>query len=106
MDCGVPSSASGVIVDPYENIIEGSIITYHCDDGLVPNRTITATCMSNGQWHPNPISHTCQLPSAGDVTYLYHVSHLHLITESYLFQLIVEIQVHPLMALFHYIKAQ
>ena len=102
MDCGVPSSATGVIVDPYESIIEGSIITYHCDDGLVPNRTITATCMSNGQWHPNPISHTCQLPSAGDVTILCNVTTF---SESYLFQLIVESPVHPLMALLHYIQA-
>ena len=73
MNCGVPSSAAGVIVDPYESTIEGSMITYHCDDGLVPNRTITATCMSNGQWHPNPISHTCQLPSTGEATYFLSV---------------------------------
>ena len=76
MNCGVPSSATGVIVDPYESTSEGSMITYHCDDGLVPNRTITAICMSNGQWHPNPISHTCQLPSAGDVTIFYNVTYI------------------------------
>ena len=76
MDCGVPSSVTGVIVNPYESTIVGSMITYHCDAGLVPNRTITATCMSNGQWHPNPISHTCQLSYTGDVTILYNVTYI------------------------------
>ena len=68
VDCGVPAPAPMVIIDPYVNTTGGSLITYHCDDGLIPNNTITAICQSDGQWNPSPDRHTCRPPSAGAVS--------------------------------------
>ena len=34
--------------------VEGSEITYQCDDGLTPEGTITAVCGEDGEWRPNP----------------------------------------------------
>ena len=95
VDCGAPIPASMVIIEPYVNTTRGSLITYHCDDGLIPNNTITATCQNDGQWSPDPSRHVCRLPTAGSM-----FVHLYLLTCTLyfnIFQLSVEILPLPLM---------
>ena len=60
-------------VEPYESTTEGSVITFHCDDGLIPNKTITATCLRTAQWSPSPNSHTCQVLSAGNSSMFFNI---------------------------------
>ena len=46
----------------YTITIEGSIATYQCCTGLIPVGVITAVCMENGEWAPDP---GCRLPGQG-----------------------------------------
>ena len=65
VDCDAPSPASMVIIEPYTDTIEGTIIAYHCDDGLIPSNTIVATCKSDGRWSPDPSELKCSPSIAG-----------------------------------------
>ena len=40
--------------------LEGSEITYQCDDGLTPEGTMTAVCGEDGEWRPNPGDVECR----------------------------------------------
>ena len=40
--------------------VEGSEITYQCDDGLTPVGTMTAVCGEDGEWRPNPGDVECR----------------------------------------------
>ena len=40
--------------------VEGSEITYQCDDGLTPEGTMTAVCEEDGEWRPNPGDVECR----------------------------------------------
>ena len=64
--CGSPQPPSDGSVNfgnqspPY---VQGTTVTFQCDDGLFPNDTMTATCrdMSGmGEWDPNPVDLTCR----------------------------------------------
>ena len=66
-------------VSGYESpMLEGSIITLHCNLGYVLIGSITSTCMKNGKWEPDPrevqclgtISYSVCLPSL--TTYIYY----------------------------------
>ena len=46
----------------YTITIEGSIATYQCYTGPIPVGVITAVCMENGEWAPDP---GCRLPGQG-----------------------------------------
>ena len=64
--CGPPSPPSNGSVDfgnqspPY---VEGTIVTFQCDNGLFPNDTMAATCTDmsgTGEWEPNPADLICR----------------------------------------------
>ena len=38
---------------------EGAMISFHCAVGFTPNYTVVSTCTKEGEWNPNPFSHTC-----------------------------------------------
>ena len=40
--------------------VEGSEITYQCDDGFTPEGTMTAVCGEDGEWRPNPGDVECR----------------------------------------------
>ena len=65
--CGFPPPPSNGSVNsgnqspPY---VEGTIVTFQCDDGLFPNDTMTATCRNlsgTGEWEPNPADVVCRI---------------------------------------------
>ena len=62
-DCGIPVVIDGSV--NYTSTVEGSIATYQCDTGLIPEGVITAVCMENGKWAPDPIIMGCRLPGQG-----------------------------------------
>ena len=55
-DCGAPFNISGVNIEPFNDTILGSLITFRCDN------LMTAVCGSDGEWSPN-------LASSKKVTY-------------------------------------
>ena len=58
IDCGAPHNASGVIIDPFNDITKfGALITFRCE------KSVTAVCSSNGEWSTSPASLKC-----GDTT--------------------------------------
>ena len=61
VNCRVPDEPmSGTILD-YGNIvtIEGSVITFQCNSGLLPEGEMTATCGNDGIWRPDPAAVDC-----------------------------------------------
>ena len=59
-DCGIPVIVNGSM--NYTTAIEGSIATYQCDTELIPVGVITAVCVENGEWAPDPADAGCRLP--------------------------------------------
>ena len=61
VDCGEPERTNFNVLHflSHNSTVEGSIINYHCTNGFIPEDTITATCETNGTWHPNPAFHDC-----------------------------------------------
>ena len=40
-------------------LIEGTTVDFICPPGLVLDRTMSATCMTNGEWEPEPQNVMC-----------------------------------------------
>ena len=56
---------NGYIRD-YTSNVEGSVVTFYCNEGLAPEGQLNATCDSNGNWTPNPAEVVCtELPPKG-----------------------------------------
>ena len=53
VDCGAPPTATGIIIDPFNNTKFSALITFHCEEN---NNSMTAVCGSDGEWIPNPAS--------------------------------------------------
>ena len=52
-NCSAPiTTNAGVVIEPYNNTVEGAVIYFNCDDGFIPNKRRMAVCQSNGQWIP------------------------------------------------------
>ena len=64
-DCGNPSPANGVSINPYTATTIGSAITFQCKDGLIPVEEVSASCGMDGEWHPDPSLHVCGNDSTG-----------------------------------------
>ena len=58
VDCGAPSTATGIIIDSFNNTKVGALITFHCQFEE-SNNSMTAVCGSDGEWIPNPASLVC-----------------------------------------------
>jgi len=48
----------------YTSAVEGSMVAFFCNEGLIPEGQINATCVSNGSWTPNPADLVCIEPPA------------------------------------------
>ena len=56
-------AADGVVIHNYTTTFEGSSITFTCEDGFLPNDTITATCTGEGHWGTDPATYICTTTS-------------------------------------------
>ena len=59
-DCGIPLIVNGSV--NYTTTVEGSTATHQCGTGLLPVGVVTAICMENGEWAPDPADVGCRLP--------------------------------------------
>ena len=62
-ECGPPVAADGVVIHNYTTTFEGSSITFTCEDGFLPNDTITANCTGEGHWGTDPATYMCTTTS-------------------------------------------
>ena len=65
LDCGTPIVASGVVIEPFNSTQFDATITFHCDEGLIPQTLIKVVCGSTGVWNPDPAFHLCVNQSSG-----------------------------------------
>ena len=60
VDCGPPTPADSVIVEPpVSSTTAGSTFSFRCAEGLFPDTTHEAVCGADGQWRPDPANHSC-----------------------------------------------
>jgi len=58
VDCGpLPAPRNGSL-ENFTSTTEGSVVSYSCDPGLVPEGRMSAVCTGNG-WSPNPSDLNC-----------------------------------------------
>ncbi len=67
--CSLPVEPSnGAIVD-YEilndTVLEGTVLTYQCDNGLLLTGPNTITCTNDGVWSPEPETILCVFTTEG-----------------------------------------
>ncbi|XP_064401038.1 sushi, von Willebrand factor type A, EGF and pentraxin domain-containing protein 1-like isoform X2 [Halichondria panicea] len=62
MNCraSLPPPRNGTIGNHSVPAIPGTQVTFQCDDGLFPERTMTATCLATGEWDKNPGEIVCR----------------------------------------------
>ena len=46
----------------YTSTVEGSVVAFYCNEGLIPLGQMNTTCASNGSWTPNPAELICSEP--------------------------------------------
>ena len=39
--------------------VERDLLVFQCEEGLVPQETVMATCQPDGTWNPNPLNYSC-----------------------------------------------
>lgn len=59
VNCGKPERTNALHFVSHNSTTEGSIISYRCINGFIPEDIITAVCEADGTWHPNPALHSC-----------------------------------------------
>ena len=64
VDCGPPTPPRNGSLENYTDSTEGSVVSYSCDPGLVPEGRMTALCTGN-RWSPNPADLYCTLGMFG-----------------------------------------
>ena len=71
--CGLPQSPlNGSLGSHSTTSPLGTIVTFQCDEGLLPNNTMTTTCrdvLETGEWEPNPADLVCRI-EPGDLLLL------------------------------------
>ena len=60
--CHDPTPPMKVSIGGYTSTVEGSVVTFHCNEGLIPAEQMNTTCASNGSWTPNPAELICSDP--------------------------------------------
>ena len=58
-NCSDPTVPTDGRIDPYHSTTEGAEIFFRCNPGFVPAGRMTAVCMSDGRWNPDPAGHGC-----------------------------------------------
>ena len=57
--CGEPIEPDNGSISRYSSREEGATLTFHCNNGYMPEASMVSTCQS-GSWTPNPASLSCQ----------------------------------------------
>ena len=39
--------------------VERHLLVFQCEEGLVPQETVMATCQPDGTWNPDPLNYSC-----------------------------------------------
>ena len=60
VNCGDPTFAMDVVVEPFISTIIGSRVFYKCQLGLQPQERITSVCEGDKRWHPDPATLKCE----------------------------------------------
>ena len=77
---GPPLPPKNGSIGVYTGAIEGSVVAFFCNKGLIPDGQINTTCVSNGSWTPNPADLVCIEPPAEDEGLVYiHCIILHVL---------------------------
>ncbi len=71
-NCTVPAKLTGAIVTATlvggttvdydslnETVLEGTVLTYQCDNGLTLFGSVNITCMGDGEWSSDPDTNAC-----------------------------------------------
>ena len=61
-------AGDGVVIHHYTTTVEGSSITFTCEDGLFPSVNITANCTGEGHWSTDPATYMCTTTSSSTTT--------------------------------------
>ena len=48
----------------YTSTVEGSVVAFYCNEGLIPLGQMNTTCASDGSWTPNPAELICNEPQS------------------------------------------
>ena len=51
----------------YISTVEGSVVVFYCNEGLIPAGQMNTTCASNGSWTPNPAELICNVEPPSDI---------------------------------------
>ena len=61
VNCGDPNPPNNGSLSDFTHTREGARVTFSCNDGFRPLKTITSICMDTGMWMPPPDDHVCIL---------------------------------------------
>ena len=59
VDSGTPSPPADEAIISQTSTLEGSRITFKCDDGFNPSLVMDAECQPDGNWQPDPAGVVC-----------------------------------------------
>ena len=60
--CHDPIPPMNGSIGGYTSTVEGSVVAFYCNEGLIPLGQMNTTCTSNGSWTPNPAELICSEP--------------------------------------------
>ncbi len=71
VNCSLPKKPSnGIIIVDYvllnETVLEGTVLTYQCDNGLSLTGPNNVTCTNAGVWSTEPEAIMCVSPTEGE----------------------------------------
>ena len=58
--CSLPSAGSNVTFEPYTSSAVGSVISYQCRPGFIPEGRVMSVCGGDGRWNPDPDEYSCR----------------------------------------------
>ena len=59
-NCGVPVPPDNGTIVNYTSTLEGSVVNYQCNPGFGPLGEMSAVCVANGSWRPDPADVACR----------------------------------------------
>ena len=68
VDCGSPSPPTNGAIISQTSTLEGSRVTFICDDGFSPSLTMYAECQPDGNWQPDPAGVVCTAATTSNGT--------------------------------------
>ena len=76
-DCSAPAIPSNAsVLGNVSSTTENAIVTFQCEEGLIPSHPIIITCTRNGQWRPDPAGVQC-VPNIAEGKVIVALAHLY-----------------------------